>query len=416
MLSTLRIAWRNLGRNLRRSLLAGGAVALGQFTLVFVNCMMAGSFHDMLLTITGPLVGHVQIQHPEWREERASDLFIDDIGAVRDALRKTAGVRNIRPRIYSGALAASGEKTEEPADAEPAMLTGLDVKAETEKGGLLEDVAPEKLPGEGGAVLGSALALRLGVHEGQQLAVIGQDAFGFPVSNLYTIRAAIDAKVEMIDTRGVVLSLEDASELLAMENRAHQMLITGEDQNEAAALAARIREIKPLADMEVLTWREAAPELVRMLDMKNWVDFIFLAILFIAAAAGIANTSLMSAYERIREFGMLLAIGARPWRIVRMVLIEAVILGLIGVAAGSLLGTAAVLITGETGVNYAALSGTDAEEIAFQGLSISYVFYPRFDARYILFGIIAATLTSVIASLWPALHAARMQPVEAMRS
>ena len=94
--STLRIAWRNLGRNKRRTMLAVGAIALGQLTLLFVNCLMAGSFNDMLETVTGPLVGHVQIHHEEWREERAIDLYVDDLSKAKaemEALRLSKAAR-----------------------------------------------------------------------------------------------------------------------------------------------------------------------------------------------------------------------------------------------------------------------------------------------------------------------------------
>lgn len=165
-----------------------------------------------------------------------------------------------------------------------------------------------------------------------------------------------------------------------------------------------------------MPWREAAPELVTIIEMKSWSDLIFVVILFVAAAAGIANTMMMSTFERTREFGTLLAVGCRPTRMVRMVLLESVVLGLVGVAIGSVLGAAIVLITSQTGIDYSALGGIRAEEVAFKGLNISYVIYPKFEFRHVLYGVIAVTLTSVLASLWPAAFAARLQPVEAMRS
>ena len=158
------------------------------------------------------------------------------------------------------------------------------------------------------------------------------------------------------------------------------------------------------------------PELLRFVKTKAWFDAIFLVIVFGAAAAGIANTAMMSAFERTHEFGMLLAVGARPTRVVRMVLIESVIVGLIGVAIGSVLGTSVVLITSRTGINYAALGGVQAEDVAFAGISFSLIVYPRFELQHVLYGVVGATVTSVLASLWPALVAARLEPTEAMRS
>jgi putative ABC transport system permease protein len=415
-LSTLRIAWRNLGRSKRRTLLAVGAIALGQFTLVFVNGFMAGSWHNMLVTITGPLVGHVQIHHKEYREERAPDLYIDGLADLTEQIRQVPNVTNVSPRIYAPALSASGEESDTPADAEPAFIIGVDVDVESGKGGILESLTPDQLPGDRSVVVGKVLANRLGVEPGHLIALIGQDIDGFPVSDLFTVNAIIGGTVDLVKTMGVVMSIKDVGELVAMPDQAHEILVHGTDYNQAGELAAQIAALPPLADAEVLSWREAVPELVRMIDMKGVFDFIFIAIVFVAAAAGIANTAMMSTFERTHEFGMLLAVGARPSRIIGVVLAESVMLGLAGVAIGSVLGAAAVLITSHTGIDYAALGSSNAEDIAFQGMSFSYVIYPRLEPRHIAYGFCAVTLTSILASFWPAALASRLEPVEAMRS
>jgi ABC-type antimicrobial peptide transport system permease subunit len=99
-----------------------------------------------------------------------------------------------------------------------------------------------------------------------------------------------------------------------------------------------------------------------------------------------------------------------------MVLIESVIIGLMGVAIGSVIGSALVIITSHTGINYAALGGGEATDIGFQGLNFSYILYPAFEFRHIVSGLCAVILTSVLSSLWPAALAARLEPVEAMRT
>lgn len=414
--STWRIAWRNLGRNPKRTLLAGGAIALGQFALILVNSLMGGFYQDMLQTVTGPMLGHVQIRHPDWREERAVDLCVDNLAAVREAIAALPAVDSVSPRLYAAVLAASGEKTAAPADAEPGMVVGVDPGVEGSRGGLLEHVLPADRPGPREVAVGRILANRLGIAPGQLLAVIGQDADGFPASDLFTVRAVTDSNVDLVRSMGIVMSLADAGEFLALPDQAHELVVRGHDFGAAKDLAATLAAMPELAGAEVLSWQEAAPQIVRLIAVKGWFDLVFLTIVFVAAAAGIANTSMMSAFERTHEFGMLLAVGARPRRLVRMVLIESVLLGLAGVAVGSALGALAVAITGQTGLNYAALGGHDAEAIAFKGISISFVVYPRLELRYVVHGVLAVTLTSLLASLWPASLAARLEPMEAMRS
>jgi putative ABC transport system permease protein len=415
-LTTLQIAWRNLGRNRRRTILAVAAIALGQLTLVAVNGMMAGMYEEMLRTITGPLIGHVQIYHKDWRDEQAMDLYIDNLDATRKRIESIDGVKSVSPRIYAPVLVAEGEKSDEPADAEAAMIVGLDVDVESRRGGILDDLDAGELPGSGGVVVGKVLANRLGIGVGQRIAVIGQDVDEFPVSDLFTVKAIIAGKTDVVNRLGIVMALADAGEFLGMPDQAHEILVQGDDYRDAEALADRINSIPGLEDASVLAWREAAPELVAMLDLKDWSDLIFVAILFVAAAAGIANTMMMATFERRRELGMLLALGARPRRIVRLVLVESIVLGLVGVAIGSVLGSAFVLITAQTGIDYGALGGVAGQEIAYRGLNFSYIIYSQFEFRHIIYGLVAVTMTAVLAALWPATIAARLEPAEAART
>lgn len=416
--STFRIAWRNMGRNRKRTVLALAAIALGQATLVFVNCMMAGMFDNMLQTITGPLVGHVQIHHKNWREEQAIDLLLGSRARIKAELERLPDVRRVQPRIYGPVLAASGESGRGPADAEAGMAIGVDADVETREGGLLESLPAGERPGNGRVVVGRVLARRLGLQAGMQIALIGQDVNQFPASDLFTVSAVVRSLTDVVNRMGIVMSLEDAGRFLAIHDQAHEIVVQGADLKGAGALAQRIRQVPGLEAAEVLGWREAVPELVLLMDMKGWLDVIFVLILFVAAAAGIANTMTMSTFERTHEFGMLLAIGSRPARIVKMVFVESLMLGLLGVAIGSLLGSALTLITSHTGIDYAALTALRGREVefTFKGLNISYLIFPAFEWRHVLFGFGAVTVTSVLAAVWPALWIGRLQPMEALRS
>lgn len=398
-----------------RTSLVVAAIALGQFVVILVSGITTGVFEQMLDTITGPLVGHVQIHHPEWREERAVDLYVDNLSQVTADLEALPEVKSVSPRIYSSVLVAPGEKTDEPADAEIAMVVGLDMATASHTGNLLESLSDNELPHGREVVLGKVLATTLGVEAGELLAVIGQDADEFPVSDLFEVKAIVAVGVDLVNRLGIVMALPSAQEFLALPDQAHEIIVHGDDHHASDSLAIAARELE--GDLEVLAWYEAMPEMARIMDLVGYYDFIFLGLLFVAAAAGIANTTTMSTFERTHEFGMLLALGTRPNRIIHMILLEAIILGLIGVAIGSVFGSALVLITAQTGIDYGAMSGGSAEEsMAFQGVNISFFIYPIFKFRLIVYGAIAVTLTCVLASLWPAMAASRLEPAEAMRS
>jgi len=414
--STLKIAWRNLGRNRRRTLLGVSAIALGQFTLITVNGLNAGYFESMLRIVTGPLIGHVQVHQRGWREERAVDQYIDNLGRAESEIKTLPEVQSVSARIFSPALGAAGEPGREPAEAEMAMVVGVDVPVENREGGILASLPAEDLPGPGSVVLGKVLAQRLKLTPGKTVAVIGQDADGFPVSNIFLVKSLVKGGNEIVSRLGIVMPLKEAQDFLVLPDKAHEIVILGNDYRKAGELADRIKSLPGLKDAEILTWKEAFPVIVRMIGMKTWTDLIFLAILFIAAAAGIANTMMMSTFERTREFGMLLALGTRPGRLVRMITLESVILGLVGVAVGSILGAAVVYLTSQTGIDYGALSGIRGQEINFQGLTLSYIVYPKLEFRNVLFGVGAVMVTAFLASFWPAFLAARLEPTEAVRT
>mgnify|MGYP001034146305 FL=1 len=417
-LSTLSIAWRNLGRNRRRTALALTAIALGQIIVVAVNGMMAGMFDSMLKTITGPMIGHVQIHHKDWREDRAVDLYIDKLTEVRAAIGSLPGVKSVSPRLFTAVLVAPGEQTEKPADAEAAIVVGVDVNAESLDKGLIGNLQANERPGGRNVVIGTVLARRLGITPGRLIAVIGQDVDEFPVSDLFTVSAVIKSSVDIVES-GIVMSLPDAQAFFNLPDKCHEIVVRGSDYRMSVALAEAVRKIPSMSEAEVLTWKEAVPELASMIDIKGYMDLIFVGILFLAAAAGIANTMMMSTFERTREIGMLLALGSGPGRLVRMIVLEAVILGLVGVAIGSVLGTIIVLITSHTGINYVAIAGMSTKEamdFSYKGLNISLLIYPKLEYRSFIYGLVAVTLTSVLTALWPAVSAARLEPAEAMRT
>ena len=259
------------------------------------------------------------------------------------------------------------------------MIVGLQIERERTRHGLLEDLSATLVPGPNDAILGEFLANRLQVKPGDTIAVIGQDSDGQPLAELFPVKAVVRSKTEVLNRTGVVIPLATAQELLFLPDAAHEIVVYGKDPDRSDELATAVAALPGMKDCEVLPWRKAVPELAGMLDMKSVFDLIFVGIFLIAAAAGIANTMMMSAYERTREFGMLLAVGMPPRRVVSMIVIEALMLGLIGVAVGSVLATATVLVTGYTGLDYSALSGVKAEDIVYKGLSFSYILHPIFE-------------------------------------
>ena len=409
-LSTLRIAWRNLGRNKKRSILALLAIAVGQFALLATNSIMHGWADSMRRAITGPMIGHAQIHAPEWREERAMDLVLESLDETLAEVRSDPEVTGASARIYAPALIAPQR------DAFSAVVVGVDVTEESGRDGLLSRVeAPLK---HGKVLVGYMLARKIGYQPGgkMELAVMGQGADGSIAHDLYVVQGVLKSPADLINQIGIVMNLEDAQELLAMPDQAHEIVVRCREDDSVEATVARLAEVPALSGMEVLSWKELVPELVIIFKTTDYSGYIVLVLVLIAAVAGITNTLMMSTFERMHEFGMFLALGGRPWRIVRMIAIEAVLLAALGVALGTVLGYGFVIGTSGCGIDFASMGGAELEDLAFKGLNFPMRVFPRLELADIRLGLFAVVITSLLAAVWPATVAARLEPVEAMRA
>jgi ABC-type lipoprotein release transport system permease subunit len=408
--STLRIAWRNLGRNRKRSLLALTAIAVGQLAFLSVAALMNGYVEDFYGSLTGPMVGHVQVHAPGWREDRSIDVTLDGVAATLAEIRADPEVANASARVYVPVLAALAE------EGFMSFVVGVDPAAESHASGLLPGESLSESMGRGRVLVGSGFAERHGIGPGTELALVGQDIDGSIASGLFAVGGIVSSPVDLVNSMGIVMSLEDAEELLAMSDQAHEIVVHVLDRDSLEETVARISSLPTLDAAEVLPWREVVPQLVAMIDMMDGFLLVILLIVFVAASAGIANTMLMSTFERKHEFGMLLSLGCGPGRLARMVTIEAVALGLLGVAVGTVLGLAFVLVTSRTGLDYATLGGGGSYEVAFRGLYMSSIVAPKLHVSNVAAGVVAVFLTSLVSVIWPIARIVRLDPLEVMRS
>ena len=409
MSSTFRIAVRNLGRSQRRTALAIGAIAIAQFGVLSMNGFIHGRTAWTIETVTGPLMGHVQLHAPGYREEQAPDLLIDDLSARLTAVRDTEGVAAAYARIYAPVLAAH------ESDGYPAMVVGIDLRAEAGPGGLLEGMATDALPEGREVLVGRSLARQNDIEVGDEIALLGQGADGSMANDLVTVVGILRTPVELVDSAGIVLGLDVAQEVFVMDDMAHEITVRGTQTGEhAGELASTLRGVSALEGLEILPWRELAPEMAASVDQGAVMGFIVVLIVFIAAASGVSNTMLMATFERRRELGMLLSLGTTPGRLIRIILIEAVTLGLLGVLLGSLLGGLFVTYLGIEGVSMA--PGEDTSNVSVYGVTFNGLLYPHLTVSDYLAGVIGVSVVSILAAVWPALMTARLEPVEAMRS
>ncbi len=408
--STIRMAWRNLGRNVRRTALTLGAIAVAQASVLLLDGMMNGFLESTFDSLTGPLVGHVQVHAPDWREERAPDLAIDHVEERLAAIRAVPGVEAAFPRAYAPALAARG------VDGQAVLVLGVDLAAESREGGLLSGVDPAAIEDEAGALVGEGLAREAGIEVGDELALLGQAADGSMANDLVRVTGILSTAMDAVNRGGIVMSLARVQEIFMLPNMAHEITVRGTDPEAAPALARTIASLDGFDELETLPWRELAPEIARSLDTVGVFTFIVLVVVFLAAAAGVANTMLMATFERRRELGMLLSLGTSPARLVALVLTEAVLLGLAGVTAGSIVAAGLVLYFSRAGIDVMLGGGAESSNIAMFGVGVDPNVYPFLTASDLVPGVVGIVIVSILAALAPAIGTARLEPMEAMRS
>jgi ABC-type lipoprotein release transport system permease subunit len=402
-----RIAWRNLWRNRRRTALALAAIGLSCALVLLYDGMLRWESDWMLDTITGPMLGHVQVHAPEWRRTRAMDRTVRRLPDMLERLRHDPDVAEAAPRIYAPALAALGE------EGFAVVVLGVDVTVESRPARLLAGVTT---PPSGRQVLiGRLLAEQMAVRPGAEIALVGQGIDGSLANDLFTVGALVDTQVDFVNRQAVVMSMEAAQALFVMTDEAHEIILYAHDPAQAGALAARLNGSSEIGGAEALDWQTLAPSMVDLIKLVEIAWVFVLLLVFVAAAAGIANTMLMATFERTHEFGMLLALGMAPSRIVTMILLESLALGVTGALLGTALGSALVAWAHQTGVDYAALTGGGPSEISAFGMNWSLRIYPRLEIIDITRAVLAVVVTSFLAAAWPAIRAARLQPSRALR-
>lgn len=398
----LRIAIRNLGRSPKRTALGLGSILIAQAGVMFMNGFINGERDAVFAGLTGPMVGHLQVHAPGYRKDHAMEKVVQHSGRLLTSIRGTAGVSRATARLYAPVLVALGEM------GHVGMVMGLDLDAESGAQGLLASCSTDQRPGPREVLVGSGMAEEMNLKPGQTLALVGQSADGAPASGLFRIKAVVQTAVDAVNRRGVLMGLSAAQTFLGMGDAAHEIVIHAQDPDRLADLLAGLNRLPGLRGLELMTWDRLQPSMAGMIQMMDSMNGYILVLVLLTAAAGIANTMLMATFERQREFGVLLALGCRPQRLVRILLYESLCLGLGGVVLGLLIGGGLVAATAWHGIVLS--KGVDV-----MGLSAT-VLVPRIAGRAVVTSLVGVGLTSALAAMWPARRIARLDPMTAIRS
>jgi ABC-type lipoprotein release transport system permease subunit len=402
--SHLRYAWRNLWRNARRTAITLAAVSLNTAILIASFALMDGLFQHTISNATNLVVGEVQIHASDYLTRRSIYASLTNPASILREVKKKGIPAALRSYAYG--LVAHGTKSA------GAFFWGVDPTLEQTTFDLAKHVAAGNFLANAphrGMVLGKKLARSLHAQVGSEVVVVVQAADGSLGNELYTVTGILKSAGESIDRNAAIIHQADFSELFVSGDRIHEITLNSRGALPLGDLAIMASKAAPEA--EVKTWRQLLPALADIINFFDVSIGIFGMIFFLAAGLGVMNTMLMATFERIREFGILKALGASPWRILRDVAVEALVLGFLSTFIGTLLGLAGAYYLQEIGLDTSAFAG----DISMAGVAFDPIWRAVITLRAVVWPVVIMWLVCVLASLYPAALAARLDPVRAIQ-
>ena len=399
------LAWRNIWRNTRRTGVILTAVVIGVWSMIFLGALMRGMTDGMVSNAIATLTGHVQIHQAGYRRDPSVEHRIGDVAAVARALETVlpAGAHTAR-RVRVAAVANNARHST------GVTLVGIEPQAEAKVSFIGRAVKEGRYlrPDESNGILvGRALAERFGTGIGHKLILMSQDRHQEIASRAFRIRGIYRAEMEATEKQFVFVPLDTARKMLDIGADLSEIAVVLPDAAQAGPVAAALSQRLP-AGTEAAGWHELLPLVEAYIRLMDGFIGIWFLVVFVAMGFGIVNTTLMAVFERMREFGLLKALGQRPGGIVRGVLTESFLLLLCGMAAGNLLALASIRVLAGRGLDLSVL----AAGAEYAGLP--RVIYPVVTAGDVVIANAVVLILGLLVSLYPAVKAARFSPVQAM--
>ena len=401
----IKLAWRNIFRNKRRTLIAATAIGIGLAALIFVDALMIGMSENMVRTATGSFLGDAQMHREGFREAQEVSLTIQALNEVTENLAKETVVEHFTQRTLTSGMITS------PANVSAILLVG--VHPPTEKFlSQIDDAITEGVYFEGDnnrdIVIGAELAEILEIGLGDRVVMtVAQAESGDLSQEMFRISGIYNFAGQEMNSGMAFVRIEKAQEMLAIGREVHEIAIKFTAIAYAQDPTLPFWETYSQHGNEVLSWTELMSQLTVILEMTKYSKYIMGVILFFVVIFGIINTLFMSLYERMFEFGVLRAVGTRPFGMARVILFEAGALAVVSIGLGMVLGFLVTALLNYTGIDYTG--------IEMVGVTIQEFIYPIMTVEQFIIYPVWLFIFTIIAGIYPARYAAKMSPAAAMR-
>jgi ABC-type lipoprotein release transport system permease subunit len=408
MTGTFRLAWRNLWRQPRRTWLTTGAMVFSNVLLVFMISLQLGMYKLMVDNTLKTFTGHLQVQHPGYKDDLKMRQTVPAVRALAESLRADLDPPAVAARASAFALASSDERSygvqivgvEPGFESRVSTLPGL-----IGTGRYLSD------PGAPEIVVGSVLARNLKAGIGDELTLLGSGRDGSFAAAVVTIVGTFDSGMPDLDRGFAQVPLPFFQDTFAMGDAGHSVVIAAPDLFRVAGLQRQVESrLPPGPDLVVRDWDALQPGLKQAIQADFFSAWFMYGVLVVLVAFSVLNTQLMSVLERTKEFGIVMALGLTPGRLGRLVILETTLMALLGLLLGALLGGLVTYWFGVHGFTYPGL-----DEMAGK-FNLPDRIYPTPTLISLFLGPVFVFLGCLLAAVYPAARLFALQPVEAMRA
>jgi ABC-type lipoprotein release transport system permease subunit len=402
----IKIAWRNVWRQRRRTFLIAGAMGFIMALLLLYDGIVVG-FEDAIYGNSIQIMGgNIQAHAPGYKDETGSKplLPLADPDAVVQAAESNPDVLMAAKRIVTGGLVTNRE------GAFSITIIGLETEKEAQISQVAKNISEGRFlaPDDGDLiVIGQGLATVMDVKVGDRITMVGNVKHEQTRQRTMTIIGIYDVGVPTVEKSTIYMSLGEAQQLFDLNGQATEVVVNLKQIGRESGVVNTINTKQP--GYEVETWETSIPELKQIIGMKTTVMNIFGIVLLVIAAIGILNLLMMAVFERTREIGVMGALGLKPRQITTLFLLEGILIGVVGAVLGAILGTIINGLLGYYGIDYSSF----ADMTDFTAL-ISGRIYSQLVPLKILQHGFTVLIIAALAAFAPARQAARREPAEAL--
>lgn len=399
------LAWRNIWRNKKRSAIIIAAITAGLSCGLFASAVMYGMYESLINSTIDRELGHIQIHSLKFEDEKILSDTIPEFKSVLNEIKKLPEISGLSSRVIIEGMCSS------PTSSSGVSITGINPEEEnrvtTIRNQIIEgnyfntDLSPE-------VVIGKKLAEKHDVKLKSKIVLSFQDFEGNIVYAAFRVAGIYRTESSLFDQSVIFVNQDELFGLLNSKEFSHEIVVRLNSSRQLDSVFSKLSKQFPM--LSVKDWKLLAPEIKIYYEILDIQLYFFMGIILFALLFGITNTMLMSVIERIREIGILIALGMKRNKIFSMIILETIALSLVGGFAGLIVGVIIIEIVGSTGINLSAFTE------GLSQFSIATVLYPVLPLSFYPVITLMIIFSAIIAAIYPAIKAIKLKPATAIRT